>query len=59
MDEDSRKQAPEVPKLNKNTTVGKWDDSFKVHVRKVCGDWEATLEYVICKEVNVVPWSTG
>lgn len=54
MDEDSKKRAPEVPKLNKNTTVAKWDDSFKVHVRKVYGAREATLEYMIRKEVAVV-----
>ena len=54
MDEDSKKQAPEVPKLNKNTTLTKWDDSFKVHVRSVHGAWEATLEYMICREVAVV-----
>lgn len=36
------------PKLNKNTTVGKWGDSFNVnvHIRKVYGK--------IRKEVNVV-----
>lgn len=34
IDEDSKKKAPEVPKLNMNTAVAKWDDSFKVHVRK-------------------------
>ena len=54
MDEDSKKRAPDVPKLNKNTTVAKWDDSFKVHVRKVYGAREATLEYGIRKEVAVV-----
>ena len=44
MDEDSKKRAPNVPKLNKNTTVAKWDDSFKVHVRKSYGAREAALK---------------
>ena len=54
MDEDSKKQASDIPKLNKNNTVAKWDNSFKVHVRKVYGTREAILEYLFCKEVAVV-----
>ena len=44
INEDSKKQTPDVPKLNKNTTAAKWDDFFKVHVRKVYGAREAVLE---------------
>ena len=44
IDEDSKKRALDVPKLDKNTTVAKWDDFFKVHVRKSYGAREAALK---------------
>ena len=54
MDEESKTRAPDIPKLNKNTIVAKWDDSFKVHVKKIYGARKATLEYLVRKEVSVV-----
>ena len=40
MDEDisNKKQAPDVPKLNKNTVVAKWDETSCIHTSENVAD---------------------
>ena len=38
MYEDSKKRAPDVPKLNKNTTVAKWDKTTCIHTSEHVAD---------------------
>ena len=47
MAEKSKQTKPDAPKLLKNTTVSKWNDSIKVHADQVFGARKATLEYLL------------
>ena len=41
------KDAPTVPKINNNTLIHKWADSFNIFLRKVVGARNTPLSYVI------------
>ena len=53
MTSESEKTVPDVPKLGKNTTVAKWDNTFKVHAAQVYGSRKSTLEYLLRTNVAV------
>ena len=46
--------ASDVPKLSKNTTVPRWNDSLKVHMNEEFGARDATLRYLM-RENDAVP----
>ena len=46
---------PDVPKLTKNMTVAKWNDSLRVYASQVFGARKSTLEYLLRKEKAVNP----
>jgi hypothetical protein len=45
--------ASDVPKLSKNTTVPRWNDSLKVHMSEEFGARDATLRYLMRKSATV------
>ena len=46
--------ASNIPKLSKNTTVPRWNDSLKVHMNEVFGARGETLRYLM-RESDAVP----
>ena len=47
MVEKSKQTKPDVPKLVKNTTVSKWNDSIRVHAAQVFGARKDAFEYLL------------
>ena len=41
---------PDVPKLTKNMTVAKWDDSLRVYASQVFGARKSTFKYLLRKK---------
>ena len=52
LEEKSKQDDPDVPKLTKGTTVAKWDDSWQVYLSCKFGVRKSTLAYVIRPEVQ-------
>ena len=72
MNEDRKKRAPDVPKLNKNTTVAKWDKTSCIHTSENVTDvmtkplsgekrkkFVRMLLHYICEDVAWSVRSTG
>ena len=53
MVEKSKQTKPDIPKLSKNSTVAKWDDSIRVYASQVYGARKSTLEYLIRAKIAV------
>ena len=53
MVEKSKQTKPNIPKLSKNSTVAKWDDSIRVYASQVYGSKKSTLEYLIRAKIAV------
>ena len=51
MVEKSKQTKPNIPKLSKNSTVAKWDDSIRVYASQVYGARKSTLEYLIRSKI--------
>ena len=45
----------DVPKLTKNVTVTKWDDSLRVYASQAFGARKSKLEYLLRKEIAINP----
>ena len=53
MVEKSKHTKPEIPKLSKNSTVSKWDESIRVYASQVYGARKSTLEYLIRYKISM------
>ena len=51
----AKETKPDVPKLTKNTTVAKWDDSLRIYASQVFGARKSKLEYLLRKKTAVNP----
>ena len=53
MVEKSKQIKPNIPKLSKNSTVSKWEDSIRVYASQMYGSRKSILEYLIRAKIAV------
>ena len=49
-----KQSSPDVPKLGKNNTVSKWNDSIAAHAGQVFGARKSTIKYLLRANAEVV-----